>query len=229
MPQVFAVCSARQLCWRRFAPTCWRLNQIKPEPVRYVRFRRIMETAPFTPSKVSCSAGMNTRRRISCSEIFLQISVGWQQLSRADGLRRTAEKPCKFQVRDLRLKYLDRQRASGADILSKASKTSPAVWSEERQILSITNAARPIARRAARIRSRKISQHEQNSVAVWSEATNFVENECREARVRAERLASGAEKFLNAAKSHSGVERIATQKQMKRPSGNRTAFSFKGE
>jgi hypothetical protein len=29
-----------------------------------------METAPFTSSKVSCYAGMNTTRRISCSENF---------------------------------------------------------------------------------------------------------------------------------------------------------------
>jgi hypothetical protein len=112
-----------------------------------------METAPFKPSKVSCYAGMNTKSSISCCEIFYEICMVLQQLSRlgwvADG-----------------------------------QQNSPAKDS-----------------------------------AIWPPS--------READLRAEQLHQEQIAF-NVDQKSQAVCREAT-KRMKRPSGNRTASSFKGE
>jgi hypothetical protein len=72
---------------------------------------------------------------------------------------------------------------------------------------------------------------EQEPVAVWSirsEATNFVE---KRNAARPSRVPSGSHQeqlAFNVDKKSLAVCREAT-KRTKRPSGNRTAFSFKGE
>jgi len=151
---------------------------------------------------------MNTGRRISCTEIFLQISVGRQQLSQdrwvaARGQKTLAlvstsqsDKFCLAHLRAARPVAAERL-ASRAEFRRSRARSYRGVEQSQRsdKFCRKRNAARPACAPSDSHQEQKDSKKDKCPIGVRSEATNFAKKEIPRGRPRAERLALGAERL----------------------------------